>query len=99
MRAAVADSSAVYVYDLGNDGQRFVTACSQEHLDVLRQRYAHRPFVEEELWIGKIARVLDEHPGGLRLDLLAEAAGLTAGRVEQALQWQNRRAAQWGQQG
>ncbi|MGG8710478.1 hypothetical protein ACQ88U_37790 [Streptomyces lividans] len=38
-----------------HDGLRLVTACSQEHLDVLRQRYARRPFIEEELWIGKIA--------------------------------------------
>ncbi|MFI9081946.1 hypothetical protein ACIGW8_36840 [Streptomyces sioyaensis] len=46
----VADSSAVYVYDLGFDGRRFVTACSQEHLAVLRERYRRRPFVVEELW-------------------------------------------------
>lgn len=99
VRAAVPDSSAVYVYDLGNDGQRFVTACSQEHLAVLRERYARRPFVAEELWVGKIARVLDEHADGLRIDRLAEAAGLTVRQVEKALQWQNQRFAQWCQQG
>ena len=98
MRYAVPDSSAVSVHDLAHDGLRLVTACSQEHLDVLRQRYARRPFIEEELWIGKIARVLDKYPDGLRTDRLAEAAGLTAGQLELALQWLNRRASQRWQQ-
>ncbi|MFI7389306.1 hypothetical protein [Streptomyces tendae] len=99
MRYAVPDSSAVSVHDLAHDGLRLVTACSQEHLDVLRQRYARRPFIEEELWIGKIARLLDKYPDGHRIDRLAEAAGLTVGQVEQALQWLNRRASQWCRQG
>lgn len=98
MRYAVPDSSAVSVHDLAHDGLRLVTACSQKHLDVLRQRYARRPFIEEELWIGKIARVLDKYPDGLRTDRLAEAAGLTAGQLELALQWLNRRASQRWQQ-
>jgi hypothetical protein len=98
MQTAVPDSSAVYVYDLGYDGRRFVTACSEEHLIVLRERYGRRPFVEEELWVGKIARVLEEHSGGLRIDRLAEAAGLTVPQVERALEWQNERFARWGDQ-
>ncbi|MFE6686043.1 hypothetical protein ACFVFQ_06135 [Streptomyces sp. NPDC057743] len=91
MRTAVPDSSAVYVYDLGNDGRRSVTACSEDHLTVLRERYARRPFIEEELWVGKIARVLDEHPDGLGIDRPAGAVGLTVRQVEQALAWQSAR--------
>ncbi|ORT53969.1 hypothetical protein [Streptomyces sp. CB03238] len=89
------DSSAVYVYDMGYDGRRFLTACSPEHLTVLCQRYGGRPFVEEELWVGKIARVFDEHPEELRIDHLAEATGLTVPQVRRALEWQNERFALW----
>ncbi|MGG2459319.1 hypothetical protein ACO0M4_05760 [Streptomyces sp. RGM 3693] len=98
VRGEVPDSSAVYVYDLGFDGRRFVTACSKEHLTVLRERYDRRPFVDEELWVGKIARVLDENHDALRVDRLAEATGLTVPQVERALEWQNARFARWWNQ-
>ncbi|MEU5093101.1 hypothetical protein [Streptomyces sp. NPDC021356] len=47
----------------------------------------------EELRVGKIARVLVEHPSGLRNDALAQATALTVPQAERAPEWQNTRSA------
>lgn len=97
LREIVRDSSAIYVYDLGFDGWRQVTACSPEHLAALCEWFGQRPFVEEELCVNKIARVLDERPG-LKFESLPEAAGLAASQVERAIAWQNERFDRWWDQ-
>ncbi|UQA97104.1 hypothetical protein K9S39_39235 [Streptomyces halobius] len=45
--------------------------------------------------MGKIARVFDDHPDGLGINRIAEAAGLTVPQVERALAWQSERFAAW----
>ncbi|MGW5666262.1 hypothetical protein ACWEWG_40710 [Streptomyces sp. NPDC003758] len=56
--ALVPDSSAIHTVESNFDGRRMLVACSQEHLEELIEQYKHRPFVDVELWAGKIARVL-----------------------------------------
>lgn len=45
---------------LENDGKRMVVGCTEEHLAELVEQYKHRPFVEPQLWAGKIARALQK---------------------------------------
>lgn len=45
------------------------------------EQYRARPFVEPELWAGKIARALAERPGLSPVEL-AEETGLTPEEVE-----------------
>jgi len=62
--ALVKDSSAIHAVDPKFDGKRMVVACSPEHLRELAGQYKRRPFVEAELWAGKIDRAMLQHPGG-----------------------------------
>ncbi|MGP3980086.1 hypothetical protein [Streptomyces sp. KR80] len=48
-----------------------------------------RPFVDAELWAGKIARVLQEHPDGFSEEELVEETGLDLGQIEAGVMWQN----------
>ncbi|MFR0354879.1 hypothetical protein [Streptomyces sediminimaris] len=85
----VPDSSAA---DPGNDwfdGLRRLTACSEAHLEVVRERYLRRPYVEEELWAAKINRVLTTGPCVLTLEQLACRTGLHEPEIRRAVAWHN----------
>ncbi|MFJ9850381.1 hypothetical protein [Streptomyces sp. NPDC101150] len=85
----VPDSSVTHPSDPGQDGQRLLAACSSEHLAELQQQYRQRPYVNEELWAGKIARALRAHPEGLDEDQLAQATGLNFVQIEHTLSWES----------
>ncbi|MCQ4079726.1 hypothetical protein NGB36_03730 [Streptomyces sp. RB6PN25] len=93
--ALVPDSSAIHSVDARLDGVRMVTACSPDHLAELQENYRLRPFVDEELWVGKIARALNEHAAGLTLERLAEMTRLSLVQIDRAVVWQNQRFRQW----
>jgi hypothetical protein len=59
---------------------------------VLRERYRLRPFVEDELWAGKIRRARRRHPAGLTGEEMAGATGLDARQILRALAWQAARS-------
>jgi hypothetical protein len=86
----VADSSAVHPQKEWLDGLRAIAACSAEHLAGLRDQYRQRPFVEEELWAGKISRALDRCPQGLTVEELGQRTGLTLSDIRRAIAWHNK---------
>lgn len=90
--ALVPDSSFIHAANPTMDGQRLIVACSQRHLDQLTRQYTARPFVDEELWIGKILRALDEsRTGRLQPEQLTAATRLTIEQIERAAVWHNAR--------
>ncbi|MEV6793442.1 hypothetical protein AB0M87_15880 [Streptomyces sp. NPDC051320] len=88
--AYVPDSSAVQAGKEWLDGLRFLAACCEEHLNALRDQYRRRPFIEEELWAGKISRALDQHPDGLTAEELGRTTGLMLPDIRSAMAWHNR---------
>ncbi|MFE8955217.1 hypothetical protein [Streptomyces althioticus] len=91
MRGHVADSSAVHPDDPLHDGLRRVTACCRAHLELIRTAYRRRPFVQEELWAGKIGRVLTAGPPVLGMTELACRTGLDEPDIRRAIAWHNER--------
>ncbi|MGW3956036.1 hypothetical protein ACWEKM_35185 [Streptomyces sp. NPDC004752] len=91
------DSSVVHAHDAKFDGKRFITACSREHLAELVEQYKQRPFVDAELWAGKIGRAIEAHGGRISPEELAEETGLTEGEIELGVLWQNLGAHRWHQ--
>ncbi len=91
----VPDSSAIHAREAMFDGKRVVVACSREHLAELREKYRDKPFVDEELWTGKIVRSMQAHPEGMDQAALARETGLTPEQIEQAIGWQNARFRNW----
>ena len=91
--AFVPDSSATHAHAPALDGKRLVTACSEQHLDALADQYRSRPFVEAELWAGKILRAVKDNPGK-RIDdaLLTELTGLTVEQIHAGITWHNEQA-------
>ncbi|MET9160840.1 hypothetical protein ABZX56_24175 [Streptomyces parvulus] len=87
----VPDSSAVQAAQERFDGLRLITACSDGHFDVIKEGYTHRPFVEEELWAGKLTRVLAEGPPALSMDQLGCRTGLQEPQIRAAIAWHNER--------
>jgi hypothetical protein len=75
--AVVPDSSHV-------DGRRAVAACSSAHLAVVRQVYAARPWVVEELWYARIRRARAGAVEPMTAAQLAAAAGLSLTQGELA---------------
>lgn len=96
--ARVRDSSAIHAHDARYDGERLVVACSREHGAELRRQYRERPFVDAELWAGKIARAMLAHPQGMSAEALAAETGLGPGQIERAVLWNNLEAAHWHEQ-
>ncbi|MGV9253847.1 hypothetical protein [Streptomyces sp. NPDC003697] len=86
----VPDSSAVHPTDERSDGIRLLTACGDAHLAVLREVYGRRPFVQEELWAGKITRALTSGPSALTVEQLACRTGLHEPQLRRAVAWHNR---------
>ncbi|MFG2516020.1 hypothetical protein [Streptomyces sp. NPDC048584] len=87
----VADSSSVHPTDDWSDGLRRVTACCETHLDMIRETYRRRPFVEEELWAAKITRALTSGPPVLSMVQLARRTGLHEPDIRRAIAWHNER--------
>ncbi|GAB2325319.1 hypothetical protein AB0N20_17910 [Streptomyces griseoincarnatus] len=87
----VADSSAVLPDDPLHDGLRRVTACCETHLEMVRAAYRQRPFVQEELWAGKIGRVLTSGRPVLTMTELACRTGLDEPDIRRAIAWHNER--------
>lgn len=83
----VPDSSVVHVSNPMCDGQRLLTACGREHLVALQEQYRRRPFVEEELWAGKIYRAVEHDPEGLSAESLTDATGLSLEQIERCMAW------------
>lgn len=89
--AIVSDSSAIHAYDPELDGNRSLAACSAAHLGELQQQYRNRPFVNAELWAGKVARVMGRHPEGLKRERLITETGLNLLQIEAAENWHSQR--------
>ncbi|TQF02800.1 hypothetical protein E6W39_11705 [Kitasatospora acidiphila] len=88
--ALVVDSSFIHSTDQRFDGQRFLVACGRVHLAVLVERYRRRPFIEEELWAGQVARAatwLSRLRTPYDLESLAQAAGVTQEELLRAARW------------
>jgi hypothetical protein len=94
--ALVPDSSAVHAVDPKFDGKRMVVGCSREHLTELVEQYKRRPFVDEELWAGKIVRAMRKYPERrISEQDLARETGLAPDQVERAVDWQNAQVREW----
>lgn len=91
VRGYVPDSSAAHVTDEWCDGLRLITACSDDHFDVVKEGYAHRPFVQEELWAAKMTRALATGPPALSMDQLGCRTGLQDAQIRRAMAWHNDR--------
>lgn len=90
------DSSAIHTVESKYDGKRLRVRCSREHLAELAEQYKRRPFVDAELWAGKIARVLRQHPESISI----RESALTHEQIQRGVMWQNMEAQRWlGQHG
>ncbi|MFJ8806655.1 hypothetical protein [Streptomyces sp. NPDC102490] len=87
----VPDSSSVHATNEWFDGLRLITACSDDHFDVIKDGYAHRPFVDEELWAAKLTRALTTGPPALSMDQLGCRTGLQEPQIRAAVAWHNER--------
>jgi len=93
LHTLVPDSSAVHASAPNFDGQRLLTSCTDDHMQRLVERYGARPFVDEELWAGKILRAVAGNPGKYIDDpFLAKETGLTVAQIHAAITWHNERA-------
>ncbi|MGW1617426.1 hypothetical protein ACWCQZ_50820 [Streptomyces sp. NPDC002285] len=95
--AMVPDSSSITV-DPKFDGTRLIVCCSRQHLAELTEQYKHRPFVDAELWQGKIARAIQHHPDGISPETLAEETGLNLQQIEAGVTWRTIDFQHWHQQ-
>jgi hypothetical protein len=87
--AVLWDSSAIHSTEAGMDGRRLVAACGAEHVATVRA--TARPWVDEELWAGRLARAERGRPGRPESShVLARRAGITLEQMERALVWRQR---------
>jgi hypothetical protein len=91
VRGYVPDSSFAHPTNDWFDGVRTITACSDAHVEAIRELYERRPFVEEELWAAKINRALTTGPPTLTLEQLGRRTGLDERRIRRAIVWHNER--------
>ncbi|MBN0042841.1 hypothetical protein JS756_01670 [Streptomyces actuosus] len=89
--ADVPDSSCAHPAHDGYDGLRRITACGTEHVEVLREEYLRRPFVQEELWAAKIVRAFGSGPPVRGLEELGRRTGLHGPEIRRAIAWHNER--------
>lgn len=94
--ALVPDSSRVHPTNPRFDGKRLVVACGAEHLAELHADYDARPWIDEELWAGKIHRALEAAGEGLKPDRLSAATDLTDEQLQRAVAWHNEQIAKRG---
>ncbi|MDF3291533.1 hypothetical protein [Streptomyces silvisoli] len=95
--ALVPDSSVIHSHDPKLDGKRRLAACSRGHMAALVEVYKQRPFVDAELWAGKIGRAVEAHRGRISPEELAEETGLTEAQIELEVLWQSLDALRWHQ--
>ena len=91
VRGYVPDSSAAHATKEWFDGLRLITTCCDDHFDVIKDGYAHRPFVDEELWAAKLTRALTTGPTALSMDQLGCRTGLQEPQIRAAIAWHNER--------
>ncbi|MYR43459.1 hypothetical protein GTW67_15870 [Streptomyces sp. SID5910] len=89
VRGYVPDSSSAPAAHEWFDGLRLITACCDDHFDVVKDGYQDRPFVEEELWAAKLTRALTTGPPALSMDQLACRTGLHEPQIRRAIAWHN----------
>ncbi|TQJ91265.1 hypothetical protein [Streptomyces sp. SLBN-31] len=85
----VPDSSSADPRNDWFDGLRRITACSDAHFQMVRDRYRHRPYVEEELWAAKITRALTSGTPVRTLAQLSCRTGLHEPEIRRAVAWHN----------
>ncbi|MFF6995307.1 hypothetical protein ACFY93_10160 [Streptomyces sp. NPDC008313] len=85
----VPDSSSAQPAGDWFDGLRLITACTDAHLEELREHYRRRPFVDEELAAAKIGRALSTSLPGLTMDQLGCRTGLDEPDIRRAIAWHN----------
>ncbi|MFC4054122.1 hypothetical protein ACFOY4_30895 [Actinomadura syzygii] len=89
---SVPDSSAIHPTQPAWDGRRMVVACSLDHLRRLHAQA--RPFIDAELWAGKLLRALKEARRADQIEVsvaeLLDAAGLTPQQMLTAVRWLER---------
>ncbi|MGW7527320.1 hypothetical protein [Streptomyces sp. NPDC054783] len=95
VHALVPDSSVIHGHDPKKDGTRWLTACSREHLAGLVDVYEQRPFVDAELWAGKIGRAVEARRGRIGPKELAGETGLTQAQIQLGELWHNLDARRW----
>jgi hypothetical protein len=84
--AVLWDSSAIHPTEAGMDGRRLVAACGAEHVAMLRA--TARPWIDEELWAGRLARAeRGRHGRPEPRHALARRAGITIEQMQRALAW------------
>ncbi|MFI6599445.1 hypothetical protein ACIBHX_24600 [Nonomuraea sp. NPDC050536] len=81
------DSSLILTSDPRLGGRRLPSACSKEHLAELHDHYRRRPFVQEELWAGRIARAVQNATEELTAKDLIDATGLNLEQIERCRAW------------
>ncbi|MFI5615793.1 hypothetical protein [Amycolatopsis sp. NPDC051903] len=92
LHALVPDSSAIHAHDANFDGVRMVSGCTDEHLQQLVKQYRKRPFVDAELWAGKVQRaVLANTTRRIDDDALVEMTGLAVEQIHAGIDWHNDR--------
>ncbi|KUN89898.1 hypothetical protein AQJ66_02185 [Streptomyces bungoensis] len=64
-------------------------------MDALVDVYRQRPFVDAELWAGKIGRAIEAHRGRISPKELAKETGLTQEQIELGESWQSLDALRW----
>ncbi|MET8568831.1 hypothetical protein [Streptomyces sp. NPDC004783] len=89
VRGYVPDSSAAHATNEWFDGLRLITACCDDHFDVVKEGYQDRPFVDEELWAAKLTRALSKGPPALSVEQLACRTGLQEPQIRRAIAWHN----------
>ncbi len=95
--AVTPDSSAVDPSHPERDGWRLLVACSEPCLQAREAESLRRPFVPEELWAGKLQRVMQTHPHGALPAQLLQESGLTPVQMRAGCAWldeQQRRSRQ-----
>jgi hypothetical protein len=69
-------------------------ACSAEHMSQLHAQAAARPYIEAELWAGKLLRALRDtaraNQTEISVEELQNATGLTPEQLLTAVQWLER---------
>jgi hypothetical protein len=84
--AVLWDSSAIHPTEAGMDGRRLLAACGSEHVRLLRA--SARPWVDEELWAGRLARAeRGGHGRPTSTHALAHRAGISVEQMQRALAW------------
>jgi hypothetical protein len=82
--AVLWDSAAIHPTEAEIDGRRLIAACGAEH--VATPRAAARPWVDEELWAGRLARAeRGRHGRPESTHVLARRAGITIEQMQRAL--------------